>query len=409
MEVTLITPEKIEAWKSQVEANPSSAPTMIEFIARRLTDLTRRNEELLAENIALRLEHKVEDYERRIANLEYQLDLLKRQLSGTETLPAIPVAGTAPSALPSLIFYQAGGQVLRLELDVSILKSGVRLPSLSSPAPNPAQSELDALQPMILPRLLPAGSQEELLFIFDSGRVQALPVQSLPAASLDSLEWKDSFLVEPRGVEELVSALPIARMSLVELCIQASRRGCVKKLQESFFENCVRNGYVGTGVKLPTDKTCDLVLCNRNDLLVLVSQHGSVRCLQAGQVPFTIEEALRLGPLDHLVSVFKQAQKTALLFVTANGKALYRESSWLEPASSFKVQAQSILSSTRRDAGAKIIGAAAVNEQDWGIALDQAGQLIFFTVSDLFSTGILPTAAFDLTAIAIFPGDQPDA
>jgi hypothetical protein len=64
----MINPDQIEEWIHEVEQRPSSAGLIIEYISRRLRDLTARNEELLAENISLRMGKKVEEYESRIAN-----------------------------------------------------------------------------------------------------------------------------------------------------------------------------------------------------------------------------------------------------------------------------------------------------------------------------------------------------
>ena len=117
----MITPDKISEWLKEVEERPSSGSIIIQYIANRLSDLTARNEELLAENIELRSGRKVEEYESRITNLEYQLDLLKRQFGGQ--LPA----NAQPVETSSLLVYTPQGQVLRVELDpaelVSVLKS----------------------------------------------------------------------------------------------------------------------------------------------------------------------------------------------------------------------------------------------------------------------------------------------
>jgi len=393
----LITPEMIDAWIRQVEENPASAPVMIEFIARRLVDLTRRNEALLAENIALRLEHKVEEYENRIADLEYQIDLLKRQLGGLSPLPEKTEASPGLEAVPCLLVYQPTGEVLRLVATEEMFGAGERLSLLLENLPETSLSRI---------RLLAASSREELLFVFSSGRAQALPVQSIPLAEHNVVNWQHAFQVDLNGIEELSTALPVARMSLFELCIQVSRRGCVKKLQEAFFESCVRKGYIGTGVKLPNDQTCSLVLAKQDDLIVLVSRYGTVRCLKAGSLPFTIEEAVNIGPLDHIVSAFNATARESLLFITSNGKALFREASWLEPAASLKVQAQSILSKNRLETGVKVIGAAAVNEPDWGIALDRTGQLHVFRVAELLAAGALPEVTSEIVDIAVFTGGQ---
>ena len=78
----MVTPEKIEEWIKETIERPESAPLILQYISGRLRDLAERNEELLAENIALTSGKRVEEYERRIAHLEYQLELVKRQLGG---------------------------------------------------------------------------------------------------------------------------------------------------------------------------------------------------------------------------------------------------------------------------------------------------------------------------------------
>ena len=75
-------------------------------------------------------------------------------------------------------------------------------------------------------------SQEELLFIFDSGRTVTHPVTQLPISSADNLDWEQAFFEEPRIREELAAIQPIAKMPLYEMCIQASRRGYVKKIKD---------------------------------------------------------------------------------------------------------------------------------------------------------------------------------
>src|SRR6266498_2702027 len=56
---------KIEEWMKEAEARPESAVTIVRLIARRLGELTARNEELLAENIALQNGTSVEEYQKR--------------------------------------------------------------------------------------------------------------------------------------------------------------------------------------------------------------------------------------------------------------------------------------------------------------------------------------------------------
>jgi len=388
----LISSDKIEAWRQEVEERPASAPMIIDFISRRLKDLTQRNEELLAENIALRSGHKVEEYESRIANLEYQLDLLKRQFSGAASILEAAQTVVQESTVPSLLLYNSSGQVLRLEFEMEGITSGIEIARLARVLSEEGQAP---------PRILVASAKEELLFTFDSGRTQTMPVQALPLNKPEGLQWEGAFLVEPRGLEELAVVTTVGRMTLYDLCIQVSRRGYVKKLQESFFETCVANGYVGTGVKLATDETCSLVLCKSDDLFVMVSQEGATWCMESKQLPFTIEEVLRLGPIDHIVTAFTARPESTLLVITQNGKVLQREMSWLTPAVSFKARGQFIISQARREAGIRVIGAAIALEQDVGIALHRDGKLSIHRMSDLFTSGSLGEETVDLVDFMI--------
>ncbi len=172
----MITPDKISEWLKEVEERPSSGSIIIQYIANRLSDLTARNEELLAENIELRSGRKVEEYESRISNLEYQLDLLKRQMGGQVPENA-PPAGTS-----SLLIYTPQGQVLRLELDRSELVSGGVVAGFRD-------GEISA---EMHPHLLATGSRQELLCVFDTGRTLAMPVSAIPPAGLQDLSWRQA-------------------------------------------------------------------------------------------------------------------------------------------------------------------------------------------------------------------------
>jgi DNA gyrase/topoisomerase IV subunit A len=387
----MISSDKIDEWIQEVQERPNSAPAIVRYISRRLDDLSNRNEELLDENIALRLGKKVEEYEARITNLEYQLDLLKRQF-GSGVIPEL--AQTAPgSATPttSLLVYNGLGQVLRIELETG-RPAGIK--------------EVGGFNGEVAPggfplRLLAAGTQEELFFVFDSGRAVTAPVTAIPAARAGNMSWEAAFLQEPRGSEELVTILPVARMRLAELVIQTSRRGFVKKMTESFFESCVANSYVGSGIKQKPDKTCSLSFTAKSDLFVLASKEGRLLTMEASQLPITIEPVFQIGATDHIVSTFIVGKKPYVFFVMNNGKAVFREAGWLEKATTFKTQGQPVLSKARKDAGVWIVGAGAVDEKDWCAALNTAGRLVLFQAGELFEKGSLGEASIlDVTFFA---------
>jgi DNA gyrase/topoisomerase IV subunit A len=258
----------------------------------------------------------------------------------------------------------------------------------------------DGLQPTVMA----TNSQEELLFIFDSGRTVAHPVTQLPLSKADNFNWKLAFFEEPRIKEELAAIHPIAKMPLFEICIQASRRGYVKKIKMSSFNSHLTEDYIGTGVKLPADKTCGLSFANKDDHFVMVSQEGYIFSMQAERLPTAIEEVIRLDITDHIVASFVVSQKPSILFITQNGKAVHRDASWLETAASFKSKGQAILSKERREAGIRIVGAAPIDETDWGIFLQSDGALTLHKLKDLLARGNVTSgqASTSILSFAIF-------
>lgn len=372
----MISPDKIEEWIREVEERPSSAPNILRYIARRLSDLTARSEELLADNIALRSGKRVEDYESRISNLEYQLELLKRQLGGAVPGSA-PAAAAEPPALPVVLLYTRLGRILRAQVDPRALESPQQAALLEGTA---------ALEDGP-PALLAAAAHEELLLLFDSGRTETLPAQAAPLLRPGPRPWQQALTREPKAGEELAALVPVGRMALFDFVVQSSRRGYVKKLREDAFETHLANHYIGAGVKLNSDKTCGLALCGKDDLFVMVSREGAVFSMEVARLPFTIEEALRLSPSDQILATFTIQPDQSLLLAAQNGKIVHREASWLEPAASFKGRGQSVLSKARREAGVRLVGAAALRPSGWAAALTHGGGLLVCPAEALFNSG----------------------
>jgi DNA gyrase/topoisomerase IV subunit A len=394
----VITPEKIDEWIHEAEERPSSASLIIRFIGNRLIDLSKWNEELQAENLALRAGNKVEEYEERIANLEYQTGLLKRQLGREIELPNLPSQVTSSAGITpknvNVLIYHTQGQALRIEKQLSDLVSGHKIGYFSG-----------EVTPSNLPiQLLAVHSHEELLFVFDSGRTVTMPVTAIPTMNPDLLDWQESFLQPPLGTEELAFIQPVARMSLSEFCIQISRKGCVKKIKEALFETYLGKSYIGTGIKSPPDKTCELVFSAKNERLVLVSKEGFLVCLEVDPLPTTIEEVLRLGITDHIIAAFTvpagDPLETSLLFITQNGKIIHRHPDWLDTVSSYKTKGQSIFSQERREAGVRLVGATLAKNEDWAIALRSDGQLAFSKVGELIGSGTLLGGESDITLLS---------
>ncbi len=81
-----------------------------------------------------------------------------------------------------MLLYDALGRILRVAVNGAQFSAGQELARLAAP---PAVNE-DA------PRLLVVPSYEELLFIFSSGRIATLAVESIPAAK--ELDWEHAAL-----------------------------------------------------------------------------------------------------------------------------------------------------------------------------------------------------------------------
>ena len=275
----MISSDQIEEWIHEVEQRPSSAGLIIQYISRRLSDLVERNEELLAENIELRLGRRVDDYESRIANLEYQLELLRRQFAG-ELVEQTHAATTSLS----LVSYTTRGHAIRLEIDLQSLMSSQVIGSFG-----------EQLTREALPRLLVTGPQEELLFIFDSGRTVTYPVTTVPVVEKDRLVWGQEPFVEPRGEEALAAVLPVAKMSLFDYCLQISRRGCIRKIIMSSFESHIAKAYIGSGVKQKPDQMFGLALAGKADHLIVVSREGYVLRTPVDQMAYTAERGAQAG------------------------------------------------------------------------------------------------------------------
>ena len=373
----MIDPKKIDEWIREVEERPASAALIIQYLANRLSDLASREEALAAQNIELQSGRKVEEYESRIAILEYQLDLLKRQLGGDLNLPTEMRVIKPHCEVLNLLVYSPQGLVLRGEIDLGKLASGQAIGCIRA----------EDFSADLRPVTLVTTSSEELLFLFDTGRTMVAPVSQLPLVQIADCNWQEAYVEEPRVKEELAAIYPIARMSLYESCIQVSRRGYIKKIKTSFLANHIAEKYVGTGVKLPADKTFGLTFSNKNDLFVMVSQEGYIFSMPVGGLPVAIEEVVHLGITDHIVSAFISGGKPSILFITQNGKAVHREVSWLEPASTFKTHGQALLSKERREAGIRIVGASAVDETDWGVILSSDGTLTTYQLGELLAAG----------------------
>jgi DNA gyrase/topoisomerase IV subunit A len=384
--------QKIDEWMKEAETRPESAVTIVKLVAKRLRELTERNEELLTENIALQNGTRVEKYQKRIAHLEYQLDLLRRRFGADETAFAeLPNQSTETSTL-SLLAYNTYGRVLRVEMDSAV----------------PALGRIvdETLQTSEQPRLLAVPSKEEVLLLFTSGRVSTCPVEGISTVDAGT-EWMwngAALLDEPRAGEFLVCIMPISRLPLSEFFLQVSRRGCVKKTMISMAQSILGNHYLGKGTLQKSDQPFDVTLCLKKDILAFVTLEGKLLGLDVDELSYSAEERIKLTASDYVIASFVPHPEESMLFVTQTGKAILRETSSLELSRSPLAKGQALISPARLEQGVRFIGAASVRDGDQIVVLDVKGNLRVHAAESMTGSGSIEAEGLILS-ISVIPGE----
>lgn len=379
----MFTPEKIEEWIQEVRERPASSELIIKFIANRLRDLAEWNEALRTENLELRSGARVDEYERQIAHLQYQLELLKRQVSGEIDLDALEEAIPPPVECLNLVVYGPLGRILRLELNATDTQEGYTICRIQGLGDKEAEP----------PRCLMISSTEELMLIFTSGRIVTIPIATLPLnqRAEGEVDWENvPILEEPNIGETLACAAPISEIALADFFIQTSRRGYIKKIRKALAPTIMDTKYIGTGVKVPADQTLSLSMSREGDRFVLVSHEGYIQAIPENMMPFAIVEAMRLGKTDHLVAAFPASDEKSITVMTQIGKVIHREAKSLETATDLQRKGRMLYSTERRKSGVRVVGAGAVDQEDWCLALHKDGQLTVHAISNLIGIGSIP-------------------
>ena len=374
--------DKIDEWILEAETRPGSALMVLKLVANRLRDLTARNEELLAENIALQDGTRVQDYQKRIAHLEYQLELLKRRV-GAE--PGALLEQPAETALPALLVYNARGRILRLDV----------APDAQSLGRLEGELQVDGE----LPRLLCVTADAEVLLLFTSGRIATLSVEKLPALPTGAAwTWEQAALPdEPHAGERLACLMPLSRLALSAFFVQASRRGCVKKTLVSMAQSVLDNHYLGRGTPHKTDNAFDALLCDKEQRLAIVTYEGRLLGLDVDALSYAAEQRLHLETTDYLIASFIPAPGEWLLCLTQNGKVIQRDAATLEVARSTATRGQALIPPSRLDQGTRFVGAASVRDTDRLAVLDASGQITLHSAAAVAGAGSVPAQGLVLS------------
>ncbi len=384
---------KIDEWMKEAEERPESAVTIVRLIARRLRELTERDEELLAENIALQNGTRVEEYQKRITHLEYQLDLLKRRFGADDNVlvefPAQPVE----ILTVSLLIYNARGRIFRIELNADTKEAG-RIAGEMVTDDEP-------------PRLLTVPSKEEILLLFTSGRVATLAVSDIPTVEVGGAwEWDQAALPnEPRAGELLACITAFSQLPLSDFFLQISRRGCVKKTMTSMAQSILANHYIGKGALQKSDQPFDMTLYKKQTRLAFVTYEGHLIGLDVDDLSYATEERIRLSATDYVIASFTTRADESLLFVTQTGKVISRESKSVELTKSSSAKGQSLIPPSRLEQGVRFMGAASVQAGDQVLVLDATGRLKIHEADSMTGAGSLEADGLILS-IGVIPADN---
>ena len=386
----MITRAKIDAWIRQVEATPVLAPIIIRQITDRLLDLDAMNESLRAENLELSSGNRVKEYDRRIAELEFQLDLLKRQLDSGGGKPQIEAT--------SLLLLNDKGQVIRLAIDDA---------SLAGDQPFSRIAGTPHIQSHTF-GLVTAAAFDQLLLVFSTGRTTSLPVEQVPLSTGSELDWAGAYQADLRSMEELAWMMPITRFHAYDCCVQVSRFGVARKIAIQYFKTFVSNNNIGKGVKFNFDHILNLTLCNENQLLVLASRAGNLLSLSASALPVALDEIMHFKVNDYVVSALTLDPGQTLVAVTQNGAAYAQNQAWLLPAKAGERRLRQLLPEKREEDEA-LAGAVALGGTDWLIVYRDDGTLSAYRPGSLSNRKTMLTTGQEtrVLAVAVYSPSQP--
>lgn len=384
---------KIDEWMKEAEERPESAVMIVRLIARRLRELTERDEELLAENIALQNGTRVEEYQKRIAHLEYQLDLLKRRFSLGDSVLLEEVVDPAETSSLNVLVYNSYGRIFRLELDSDRPTLGCITDQM-----------INDREP---PRLLCIPSNEEVLLLFTSGRVSTHKVSDIASVDVGGRwSWEGAALPdEPRAGEWLACIMPFSHLPFSDYFLQVSRRGCVKNTMTSLAQSVLSNRYLGKGTIQKSDQPLDVVLGQKKDRFAFVTYEGKLIGLDVDELSYSAEERIRLAASDFVVASFLVRPDQTMLFFTQTGKVIQRQSDSLELSKSPLAKGQPLMSPARLDQGVRFVGAASVKDEDRIVMLDGKGNLTVHAAESIAGAGSIEVEGLVL-AINVISADE---
>jgi len=300
----MIRKSDVQWWVLEAKKHPESAPTIIQELAERLTELDAENERLRDEIVRLQRRIPAATEGAEVSALRRKVATLQRLLEGEA------------STEPSVVFLSD-----RLQAGRMPLPQVERLAREGHPLPG-SQARPGLRSDVCCPRLmLVARPHEELLLLTSRGYGRKVRSSDVPAL-IEEDDWPAG---ESQGLaagERLTAAVTVTRPPRFWTVV--TRRGHVRQFLRIGFDRALDKGDPVIESPFHNDEPVALVNGDRGDLLVLTRWGKGVRFPQraiAGQGAV----ALEVDPDDEVVAALPLPSDVKILIVTASGYAARRD------------------------------------------------------------------------------------
>jgi len=339
----------IQWWVLEAKKHPESAPTIIEELAKRLTELDAENERLRGEVIRLQRCTLAATESAEVSALQEKVATLQALLDGEV------------SSEPSVVFLSNRLKSARLPL------------SQVQRLAREARPVLGRQAMLAVSRLLLAHPHDELLLLTSQGRgLKALPT-SIPTL-VEGGDWPTADDQELATGERVTAAMAVAAPPRFWTVV--TRRGYVRQLLRIDFDRRVERGDQLLESPFSNDAPVALVNGDRGDLLLVTRWGKGVRFPQRA-IEGQGSVALELEPDDEIVAALPLLSDTNILVVTAAGYAIRRNMARLEARSRPGGAGRTLIQAF------DVLGAFPCEPEDQLLYLTYSGKLTLVSADDI--------------------------
>ena len=282
----------VQWWVLEAKKHPQSAPTIIEELAKRLTELDAENERLRDE--VIRLQRRAP-----AAADSTEVSALRRQVATLQSL-----LDSEASTEPAVVFFSDQLESARIPLSQVQRLVHEGHPVLASRA--------------LLGRrclLLLAHPRDELLLLTSQGRGLKLLPSDIPSL-VEGDNWPTTEGQVLAADERLAAAVAVAEPPRFWTVV--TRRGYVRQFIRIGFDRRLAQGDQLVESPFRNDEPVTIVSGDRGDLLLLTRWGKGVRFPQRA-IAAQGSVALKLDPDDEIIAAVSLPSDTQILIVTAAG------------------------------------------------------------------------------------------